>query len=53
MMGKSLVWRKSVNAVMLSVTAVFTLLTVASLFLILGYLIYYGGRRSRATYAHD
>ncbi len=44
MMGGKLMWRKSVNAVMLSVTAVFTLLAVFGLFLILGYLVYYGGR---------
>jgi phosphate transport system permease protein len=37
-------WRKGVNAVMLSVTAAFTLLAVSTLFLILGYLLYYGGR---------
>ena len=44
MMHGNLMWRKSVNAVMLSVTALFTVLAVSSLFLILGYLIYYGGR---------
>ena len=44
MMRGNLMWRKSVNAVMLSVTAVFTVLAVSSLFLILGYLVYYGGR---------
>lgn len=37
-------WRKGVNAVMLAATAAFTLLTVSMLFLILGYLVYYGGR---------
>jgi len=36
--------RKAVNVVMLSLTGVFTFLTVSTLFLILGYLIYYGGR---------
>ena len=44
MMSGNPVWRKSVNAVMLSVTALFTIFTVATLFLILGYLLYYGGR---------
>jgi len=44
MMRGNLIWRKSVNAVMLSVTAIFTVLTVSTLFLILGYLVYYGGR---------
>lgn len=43
-MSANPVWRKSVNAVMLSVTALFTILTVSTLFLILGYLLYYGGR---------
>jgi phosphate transport system permease protein len=35
-------WRKFVNNVMLGLTAVCTLVTVSALFLILGYLIYYG-----------
>lgn len=39
-----LVWRKTVNHVMLSLTAVFTFITISTLFLILGYLAYYGGR---------
>jgi phosphate transport system permease protein len=39
-----LAWRKFVNAVMLGLTGIFTLLTVSILFLILGYLVYYGGR---------
>jgi phosphate transport system permease protein len=43
-MSGNLLWRKAVNAVMLSVTALFTVLTVSTLFLILGYLVYYGGR---------
>jgi phosphate transport system permease protein len=42
-MSKRLIWRKSVNSVMLTVTGVFTVITVAALFLILGYLVYYGG----------
>jgi phosphate transport system permease protein len=41
-MNKRLIWRKSVNAVMLTLTGVFTLLTVSVLFLILGRLIYNG-----------
>jgi len=43
-MMNRLMWRKTVNAVMLSLTGIFTVLTVAILFLILGYLVYYGGR---------
>jgi len=37
-------WRKAVNSVMLSLTAVCAFLTVSSLFVILGYLVYYGGK---------
>ena len=36
------IWRKSVNAVMLSLTGLCTLLTVSVLFFILGYLIWNG-----------
>jgi phosphate transport system permease protein len=43
-MSKRLIWRKSVNGVMLAMTGVFTLFTVCCLFTILGYLIYNGGR---------
>jgi len=39
-----LTYRKAVNNVMLTMTGVFTFLTVAILFLILGYLIYNGGK---------
>src|SRR5690349_21613842 len=39
-----LLWRKTVNAVMLGLTAVCTLLTISTLFVILGYLLYYGGK---------
>jgi phosphate transport system permease protein len=35
-------WRKTVNAIMLGGTGVCTILTVSTLFLILGYLLYYG-----------
>lgn len=35
-------WRKTVNAVMLGMTGACTILTVSTLFLILGYLLYYG-----------
>jgi phosphate transport system permease protein len=38
------VWRKSVNAVMLSLTGLCALFTVSALFFILGYLLYYGGK---------
>ena len=41
-MNKRLIWRKSVNAVMLTLTGLFTLLTISVLFLILGRLIYNG-----------
>src|ERR1039458_10140498 len=43
-MSKRLLWRKAVNAVMLTLTGVFTFITVATLFLILGCLVYCGGR---------
>jgi phosphate transport system permease protein len=39
-----LIWRKSLNAVMLSLTGVAALAVVSVLFLILGYLIYNGGK---------
>lgn len=38
------IWRKSVNVVMLSLTGACTLITVAVLFFILGYLVYNGGK---------
>lgn len=37
-------WRKFVNVVMLGLTGVFTLLAASSLFVILAYLLYYGGK---------
>ncbi|MGH9710618.1 MAG: phosphate ABC transporter permease PstA [Candidatus Acidiferrales bacterium] len=37
-------WRKSLNAVMLSLTGACTLLTVSVLFFILGYLVWHGGK---------
>jgi phosphate transport system permease protein len=37
------VWRKSVNIVMFSLTGLATLFTIAVLFFILGYLLWYGG----------
>ena len=37
-------WRKSVNVVMLSLTGLCMLFTVAVLFFILGYLLWYGGK---------
>jgi phosphate transport system permease protein len=39
-----LLWRKTVNNVMLTLTGVFTFVTVSVLFLILGYLVYYGSK---------
>jgi phosphate transport system permease protein len=41
-MNKLLLWRKSVNAVMLTLTGAFTVFTVSVLFLILGGLLYNG-----------
>jgi len=41
-MNKRLIWRKSINAVMLTLTGLFTVLTVSVLFLILGLLVYNG-----------
>ena len=38
------VWRKTVNAVMLGLTALAALATVSILFFILGYLVYHGGK---------
>jgi len=43
-MNKHLMWRKAVNAVMLSLTAVCTVITVSALFVILGYLLYNGSK---------
>ncbi|SPF42684.1 phosphate transporter subunit; membrane component of ABC superfamily [Candidatus Sulfopaludibacter sp. SbA4] len=43
-MSRLLIWRKLVNGVMLSLTGVCTVLTVAALFAILGLLIYNGGK---------
>jgi phosphate transport system permease protein len=43
-MNKRLMWRKAVNGVMLTLTGVCTVGTVSVLFLILGCLIYQGGR---------
>ncbi len=43
-MSARLLWRKSLNVVMLSLTGLCALLTVSALFFILGYLIYNGGK---------
>jgi len=43
-MSRLLIWRKLVNGVMLSLTGVCTVLTVAALYAILGLLIYNGGK---------
>ena len=43
-MSPRLMWRKSLNVVMLSLTGLCALLTVSALFFILGYLIYNGGK---------
>jgi phosphate transport system permease protein len=42
-MSKRLMWRKLVNAVMLTLTGICTVVTISVLFLILGCLIYKGG----------
>ena len=44
MSGRRLAWRKGVNDFMLGVTGLFTVITVSSLFVILGYLLYNGGK---------
>jgi phosphate transport system permease protein len=43
-MTTGLLRRKAVNAVMLGLTGLFTVITISTLFLILGYLVYYGGK---------
>jgi len=43
-MSARLVWRKSLNIVMLSLTGLCAVLTVSALFFILGYLIWNGGK---------
>ena len=43
-MSIRLVWRKSLNVVMLSLTGLCALLTVSALFFILGYLVWNGGK---------
>jgi phosphate transport system permease protein len=43
-MGMRTVWRKAVNILMFSLTGLATLFTIALLFFILGYLLWYGGR---------
>jgi phosphate transport system permease protein len=43
-LSRFLLWRKIVNAVMLSFTGACALFTVSILFFILGYLLYYGGK---------
>jgi phosphate transport system permease protein len=43
-MSARLIWRKSLNVAMLSLTGVCVLITVSVLFFILGYLVYNGGK---------
>jgi phosphate transport system permease protein len=43
-MSARLMWRKSLNAIMLSLTGVCVVITVSVLFFILGYLVYNGGK---------
>lgn len=43
-MSVRMIWRKSLNAVMLSLTGLCAVLTVAALFFILGYLVWNGGK---------
>jgi phosphate transport system permease protein len=44
MTNRRLTWRKAVNNCMLAVTGLFTVITVSTLFVILGYLLYNGGK---------
>lgn len=43
-MNLRMVWRKSVNVLMLSLTGLCALVAVSALFFILGYLVYHGGK---------
>lgn len=43
-MNLRMLWRKSVNVIMLSLTGLCALVAVSVLFFILGYLVYHGGR---------
>jgi len=43
-MSARLIWRKSLNVFMLSMTGLCALITVSALFFILGYLVYNGGK---------
>ena len=43
-MSARLMWRKALNVVMLSLTGLCALITVAALFFILGYLVWNGGK---------
>src|ERR1700746_2994519 len=43
-MSIRLMWRKSLNVVMLSLTGLCALITVSALFFILGYLVWNGGK---------
>ena len=47
-----LAWRNTLNTVMLSLTAVCTFITVAALFLILGYLLWNGGKITQSRFLH-
>jgi phosphate transport system permease protein len=44
MTNRRLTWRKAVNNCMLALTGLFTVITVSTLFVILGYLLYNGGK---------
>ena len=43
-MNSNLVWRKTVNVIMLSLTGLCAAVAVSALFFILGYLVYHGGK---------
>src|SRR5260370_24377212 len=43
-MNARILWRKSVNVLMLSLTGLCALVAVSVLFFILGYLVYHGGK---------
>ena len=52
-MSFRIVWRKSVNVVMLSLTGLCALFTVSVLFFILGYLLWYGGKSLNWAFLHQ
>ncbi len=51
-MSVRLIWRKSLNVFMLSLTGLCALLTVSALFFILGYLVWNGGKDLVLEFLH-